>query len=300
MQKLAPSETEQSKAYECLDRASAYLDSDNLDSALAECATALHLAPNAAVAHNLHGVILEEAGRVEEALAAYREAARLDPNLVEAHLNLAELGEAVLRSRAALARRSPAPSRLQIGLGIMGVLLLLIASFLVLRGLGLLPGERLSAPVSTGPMLVSGSDRWRLIATVLSTNTSALDNDAFPAGPGTILLLAEFECVTQRSPLDILFTEDPSTVEHQNPASIEDGPVINLGPKDGCYSIYLAGGIPNAYVTDSDGKQYPVMKVAVHCRGAVPETFTLEALVHEDAYSFSLHFADMPPITLGR
>jgi len=72
---------------------SAYANADNgdLENALRECAMSIQLDPNYAEAYNLRGVILDEMGRTEEALAAYREAIRLDPTFIEAQENLLEL-----------------------------------------------------------------------------------------------------------------------------------------------------------------------------------------------------------------
>lgn len=60
----------------------------NLDKALADCEIALQLDPNFAEAHNLHGQILDALGQLDEAVAAYREALRLNPALEDAKLNL--------------------------------------------------------------------------------------------------------------------------------------------------------------------------------------------------------------------
>lgn len=63
---------------------------DRFESALRECESAIHLAPDCAEAHNLRGIILEELNRGKEAIDAYREAVRLDPSLSEARENLEE------------------------------------------------------------------------------------------------------------------------------------------------------------------------------------------------------------------
>ncbi len=74
-----------------LDRAQAHLDAGDLPAALGECDAALQTAPQWAEAHNLRGVVLDEMGRTAEAVAAYREALRLDAGLSDAAENLAEL-----------------------------------------------------------------------------------------------------------------------------------------------------------------------------------------------------------------
>jgi len=60
----------------------------NLNKALADCEIALQLNPNFAEAHNLRGLILDEMGRTNDAIASYREAIRLNPSLDEARANL--------------------------------------------------------------------------------------------------------------------------------------------------------------------------------------------------------------------
>ena len=62
----------------------------DLESALLECEAALELSPNSAEAHNLRGLILDLLERPEEAIQAYREAVRLDPNFEDARANLAD------------------------------------------------------------------------------------------------------------------------------------------------------------------------------------------------------------------
>jgi Flp pilus assembly protein TadD len=59
--------------------------------ALGECDAVLEINPSYAEAHNLRGVILERLGQHRDALAAYRRAASLDPDLEEAADNLAGL-----------------------------------------------------------------------------------------------------------------------------------------------------------------------------------------------------------------
>ena len=69
---------------------SAEIDYDldkNLDEALVNCELALQLNPNFAEAHNLRGLILDEMGRTDDAIASYREALRVD-SAEEARANL--------------------------------------------------------------------------------------------------------------------------------------------------------------------------------------------------------------------
>lgn len=73
-----------------LERACGHADAGELEDALRECDRAIELAPEWAEAHNLRGVVLDEMGRVEEAIAAYEKAVRLDAGFEEAVENLAE------------------------------------------------------------------------------------------------------------------------------------------------------------------------------------------------------------------
>jgi tetratricopeptide (TPR) repeat protein len=52
---------------------------------------AIQLNPGLAEAYNLRGIVLEEMGRMQEAVAAYRQAVRLDPGFLEARENLQEI-----------------------------------------------------------------------------------------------------------------------------------------------------------------------------------------------------------------
>ena len=65
-------EFEESGAH--LERAYGHRDAGELEGALQECDRAIELAPEWAEAHNLRGVVLDEMGWVEEAIAAYEEA----------------------------------------------------------------------------------------------------------------------------------------------------------------------------------------------------------------------------------
>lgn len=77
-------------AQQHLDRAYAYEDDQDLGNALRECESAIQLMPDLAEAYNLRGIVLEEMGRKEQAIAAYREAVRLAPDFQEAQENLRE------------------------------------------------------------------------------------------------------------------------------------------------------------------------------------------------------------------
>jgi hypothetical protein len=91
MKKQKSSKIENERAHRHLEQAYAYLDANDLKSALRECESALHLVPEWAEAHNLRGLVLDELGRVEEAIAAYRKAIELEPGFEEAAENLAEV-----------------------------------------------------------------------------------------------------------------------------------------------------------------------------------------------------------------
>jgi tetratricopeptide (TPR) repeat protein len=84
------------EARQHLEQAYAYEERDEFENALRECELAIQLAPGLAELHNLRGIVLEELGRKREAIAAYREAVRLDPAFREAQENLSE-AEAELR-----------------------------------------------------------------------------------------------------------------------------------------------------------------------------------------------------------
>jgi len=73
-----------------LERAYAHLDAGEPEDALRECDRAIAMAPAWAEAHNLRGVVLDEIGRLEQAIAAYAEAVRLDAGFEDAAENLAE------------------------------------------------------------------------------------------------------------------------------------------------------------------------------------------------------------------
>ncbi len=69
--------------------------------AAAQYRAALALGPHATAAYDL-GLVLEDLRRPDEATAMYREAIGIDPDLAEAHYNLARLLEAAGDSRGAL------------------------------------------------------------------------------------------------------------------------------------------------------------------------------------------------------
>ena len=108
----------------------------NLNKALADCETALQLNPNFAEAHNLRGLILDEMGRTDDAIASYREAIRLNPALDEARANL----------RDAEAEQIKNPPRMPQAIGLVedsdgqrgGFMKYVVAGvFVILVGLGL-------------------------------------------------------------------------------------------------------------------------------------------------------------------
>ena len=63
-------------------------DQGKLDEAIAEYREALRLKPDYAEAHNNLGIALSDQGKLDEAIAEYREAMRLKPDYAEAHNNL--------------------------------------------------------------------------------------------------------------------------------------------------------------------------------------------------------------------
>ena len=78
-------------AQPCLEKAQKALESGgNLKGALDNCDQAIEYTPELAAAHNLRGLVLDAMGKTDEAILAYREAVRLDPNFAEAKENLAD------------------------------------------------------------------------------------------------------------------------------------------------------------------------------------------------------------------
>ncbi len=77
-------------AQQHLQRASRFFMKEDFDRALIECRAALALEPKLAEAHNLHGEVLDDMGRLEEAIGAYRKAVWIDPTFTDALTNLAE------------------------------------------------------------------------------------------------------------------------------------------------------------------------------------------------------------------
>jgi tetratricopeptide (TPR) repeat protein len=82
---------EQADAEGHLERAYEYEDTAELEKALRECNAAIEVDPSLSDAYNLRGIVLEELGREEEAVEAYRQAIRLDPEFYEAKDNLFQL-----------------------------------------------------------------------------------------------------------------------------------------------------------------------------------------------------------------
>lgn len=66
-------------------------EDDEFDAALAACDAALAWQPLSAEAHNLRGVVLEELDRESEAIAAYQEALKIEPNFAEPAENLRQI-----------------------------------------------------------------------------------------------------------------------------------------------------------------------------------------------------------------
>jgi len=80
----------QAQTQQHLEQAYAHEEEGRLADALRECELAIQVAPEAAEAHNLQGIVLEQLGHKERAMVAYREAVRLDPDFEEAQQNLLE------------------------------------------------------------------------------------------------------------------------------------------------------------------------------------------------------------------
>jgi len=97
-----PSNIDDAQTHQYLEMADAHLDAGELADALRACDRAIEIAPGWTEAHNMRGVVLDEMGRGEEAIAAYEEAVRLDAGFEEAVENLAE-------ARAEWGRRRTTP-----------------------------------------------------------------------------------------------------------------------------------------------------------------------------------------------
>lgn len=93
-----------------LNQAYVYEDEGEFEKALAECDAAIEIAPSLAEIHNLRGIVLEDSDRKEEAVEAYKEAIRLDPEFHEAVDNLSEL-ESELGERPPLKTALPKHDR---------------------------------------------------------------------------------------------------------------------------------------------------------------------------------------------
>jgi tetratricopeptide (TPR) repeat protein len=80
-------------AQEHLRRGQAQLDSKNVDGALVDFLAALRLKPNSAEASNFLGLAFRAAGNLDEAIAAYQTAIRLDGKFSATYRNLAQAFE---------------------------------------------------------------------------------------------------------------------------------------------------------------------------------------------------------------
>jgi tetratricopeptide (TPR) repeat protein len=83
------------RCQQLLDKASVAREAGKLGSALRACEAALAANPNWAEAHNMRGLVLDDMGHAEEAIAAYREAIRLNPSFDDARRNLLGAGAAL-------------------------------------------------------------------------------------------------------------------------------------------------------------------------------------------------------------
>ena len=79
-----PPQSIQADVNQVLNRVERYLQAGALDRALSECELAIQMAPDLATAYTFRGLIYDEMGQVEKALADYREALRLDPGSEDA------------------------------------------------------------------------------------------------------------------------------------------------------------------------------------------------------------------------
>jgi len=86
-----PAKAPATKARQLIEEAYELKEDDCFAEAMALCDEALALNPDSAEAHNLRGLLLDGQHDPCQAIAAYREAVRLDPDFVEAEKNLSEL-----------------------------------------------------------------------------------------------------------------------------------------------------------------------------------------------------------------
>lgn len=107
----------------------AYDCDNNLKEALEHCNLAIQMSPGLAEAHNLHGLILDALGQMNEAIDSYREALRLDPNLEDAKTNLDDAEAERSRTEEKISRRQKIA--LRVGLGVAGITVLacMVAAF---------------------------------------------------------------------------------------------------------------------------------------------------------------------------
>jgi tetratricopeptide (TPR) repeat protein len=75
-------------ASEHLNRGADYADQGQLDQAIAEYQEAIRLDPDYAEAHYNLGLAYHKQGKLDDAIAEYKEAIRIDPSMADAHVNL--------------------------------------------------------------------------------------------------------------------------------------------------------------------------------------------------------------------
>ena len=74
-----PAKSRQGRARELLEQADRHWQAGNTSLALEKCGQAIDIAPLFANAYNLRGLLYDEMGELEKALADYQQAVRLDP-----------------------------------------------------------------------------------------------------------------------------------------------------------------------------------------------------------------------------
>jgi tetratricopeptide (TPR) repeat protein len=83
-----PAATPTLSAGEHLDLGIDYAEKGKLNEAIAEYQEAIRLDPNYAKAHYNLGIAYHEQGKLDDAIAEYKEAIRIDPSMADAHINL--------------------------------------------------------------------------------------------------------------------------------------------------------------------------------------------------------------------
>jgi tetratricopeptide (TPR) repeat protein len=86
-----PPQSIQKQVAQVLSNVDRYLETGELIKALDECERAIKMNPELAIAYNQRGLVFDEMGRFEKAIANYQAAVHLDPELKDAWFNLSSV-----------------------------------------------------------------------------------------------------------------------------------------------------------------------------------------------------------------